>query len=221
MRTTTIRTGPGGRLRAAGAAFVLAAVAACGGADAPEPAGDGAAREAPADASGAPTLEDVRRVAEEVMDLLARQDFAGLAAVVHPVKGLLFSPYAYVDPSEAVVLSPSEVAGLGGEGTVRVWGTYDGSGEPIESDFAGYYREFVYDGDFGGADQVAVDERLGLGNTVDNITEVFPGATTVEYHLPGENPDYGGMDWKSLRLVFEPWESEWRLVAVVHDAWTI
>lgn len=43
----------------------------------------------------------------------------------------------------------------------------------------------------------------------------------VEYYLPGENPDYGGLDWQSLRLVFQHKEGAWYLVGVIHDEWTV
>ena len=44
----------------------------------------------------------------------------------------------------------------------------------------------------------------------------------MEYHVPGTNPDYGGMDWRSLRLVMEEGDDgKWDLRAVIHDEWTI
>jgi hypothetical protein len=67
-----------------------------------------------------------------------------------------------------------------------------------------------------------VDRRQAKGNSVDNAAQVYPDARIVEYHVPGRNPDYGGMDWRSLRLVFEEGEGgRWLLVAVIHDEWTI
>jgi hypothetical protein len=39
--------------------------------------------------------------------------------------------------------------------------------------------------------------------------------------VPGAKPEYAGLDWASLLLVFEQYESRWYLVALVHDQWTI
>jgi hypothetical protein len=79
----------------------------------------------------------------------------------------------------------------------------------------------VYDVDLAQPEEVGFGEVIGKGNTINNIAEVWPDAVTVEYHFSGFDPQYGGMDWRSLRLVFEPEEGAWRLVGIVHDEWTI
>ena len=33
--------------------------------------------------------------------------------------------------------------------------------------------------------------------------------------------DFDGMDWKSLRLVFQEKDNIWYLVGIIHDGWTI
>jgi hypothetical protein len=101
------------------------------------------------------------------------------------------------------------------------WGTYDGSGMPIELAFRQYYKEFVYDVDFARPDVVGFNERVGQGNSIDNIASAYPDGMTVEYHFEGFDPEYAGMDWRSLRLVFEEEDGIWYLVGVVHDQWTI
>jgi hypothetical protein len=105
--------------------------------------------------------------------------------------------------------------------TVYNWGTYDGSGMPIELTFREYYEEFVYDVDFARPDVVGFNERVGQGNSIDNIASAYPDGVMVEYHFEGFDPEYAGMDWRSLRLVFEEKDGIWYLVGVVHDQWTI
>lgn len=164
------------------------------------------------------TLEAAAR---EVAGLLARRDFAALARLVHPERGLVVSPYGYVDLDEAVRLSQEEVATAGEDPTVRTWGHADGTGEPLELAFPEYFERYVYDADFASAPGVAVDRRLGQGNTVSNLDEAFPDGSFVEFHFPGFEERYQGMDWRSLRLVFSPVDGRWWLVGVVHDEWTI
>jgi len=43
----------------------------------------------------------------------------------------------------------------------------------------------------------------------------------VEFYRAPQDPQYGGMDWQSLRLVLLPDGDSWRLVGVIHDEWTI
>lgn len=87
--------------------------------------------------------------------------------------------------------------------------------------FAEYYRKFVYDQDYIHPEQTAVNHRIGQGNTIDNSRQVYPNATLVEYHLSGFDPQYQGMDWKSLRIVLEKDAGQWYVVGIIHDQWTI
>jgi hypothetical protein len=59
------------------------------------------------------------------------------------------------------------------------------------------------------------------GNTLDNSLVEYPNGIIVEYHLRGVKADQEGMDWASLRLIFEQHRGAWYLVHVVHDQWTI
>jgi hypothetical protein len=84
-----------------------------------------------------------------------------------------------------------------------------------------YFDEFIYDQDFLAAEEVKANEVIGTGNTINNIAEVYPSAQFVEYHFPGFDPEMAGMDWVSLRLVFEWKDEQWWLVGIIHDEWTI
>jgi hypothetical protein len=163
------------------------------------------------------TLEET---AERVINALRAKDLAAVAEFVHPSEGVRFSPYGYVQESHQVFM-PGDLAELAGSEEVYVWGQYDGSGEPIELTFDAYYDEFVYTSDFANAEQIAVNQRLGQGNTINNISEFYPDSSFVEYHFSGFDPEYEGMDWESLRLVFKQENGTWFLVGVVHDQWTI
>ena len=159
--------------------------------------------------------------AAEVLDALAAHDMIRLAALVDPREGVRFSPYAHVSASD-VVLDREQVARLWSDTTRRVWGTADGSGEPLRLSFPEYYRRFVFNADFRRAPRVAHDSLpIGTGNTPNNIREAFPGAHVVEYHFSGFDAKYGGMDWSSLWVVLRHGTTGWYLVGLVHGSWTI
>jgi hypothetical protein len=151
-------------------------------------------------------------------EYLKNKDWAKLAGIVHPEDGVIFSPYAYVE-DEAVRLTRNEIASLGKDETIYAWGSYDGSGEPIELSFSDYYAEFVYDKDFLNA-EMSVDKYIRTGLTANNIEKVFGVESSfAEFHVLGdENPEF---TWTSLRLIFKRHEGESYLVGVVHDGWTI
>jgi hypothetical protein len=157
--------------------------------------------------------------ASDVVQTLKSQDFISLASYVHPVNGVRFSPYAFVQEANQV-LSVDEVASIMSNSSVYTWGAYSGTGETINLGFPDYYSKFIYDEDFANAPQVALNHRLSSGNSIDNSAEYYPGSMIIEYYFPGFDPQYGGMDWRSLRLVFSEYNSIWYLVGIIHDEWT-
>lgn len=165
--------------------------------------------------------EAIAQRAASVVFALHDKDLAALSTLVHPEKGLRFSPYAYVHVDEDVVLSADEIAGIGDSQEVYHWGVYDGTGNPIDLTFDEYWDLFVYDVDLTQAHIVGYNELVGRGNTIANHGEVYPLAATVEYHFTGFDPRFEGMDWRSLRLVLEQADGRWYLVGLIHDEWTI
>jgi len=172
------------------------------------------------------TSEAIAARAAQAILALRDRDMRTLANLVHPAEGVRFSPYGYVQAGagapggQDLVFGAADVAGLWSDPAVYMWGSAAGSGEPIELTFGDYYEQYVYDVDFAQPDVVGFDVTIGLGNTIDNIAEVYPGASMVEYHFEGFDPQYAGFDWRSLRLVFQDSGGSWYLVGIVHDEWT-
>lgn len=167
--------------------------------------------------------EAIAARAGQVILALKGRDLTELSGLVHPDKGVRFSPYTYVQVVEGgdLVFSATQIPGLWSDPTIYPWGIYDGSGEPIDLTFRQYFERFVYDVDFARPDVVGFDQTVGQGNTINNIAEVYPEAVVVEYHFEGLDPQYAGMDWRSLRLILEESRGTWYLVGIVHDEWTI
>jgi len=153
-----------------------------------------------------------------VLSCLNDMDFEQLATLVHKGKGVTFSPYAYVE-EDALNFSTRRIKELKPTDEFT-WGAFDGSGEPIDLSVEGYFKMFVVAHDFTQAPSIGVDKLIGTGNTVSNLDEVFPGSRFVEYHFPGFDPQYEGMDWVSLRLVFEEVDGQLMLIGVIRDGWT-
>jgi hypothetical protein len=158
--------------------------------------------------------------ADEVIQTLKAKDMDKLAGYVDPNKGVRFSPYASVQEGDRIYQAGSLKTALTDTHKI-LWGAYDGSGLPIELTFKDYYNKFVYDKDFAVALQVGYNQTLGKGNSIDNSLKFYPGSIVVEYYFPGFDPQYSGMDWESLRLVFQQQNGIWYLVGIVHSQWTI
>ena len=55
------------------------------------------------------------------------------------------------------------------------------------------------------------------GNALENLTEAYPGCRCVDFSIPGTD----GLDWSSLKLVFQAGDTSWYLIGMVHGQWTI
>jgi len=171
--------------------------------------------------------EPIAMRATAIIQAIAARDLKTLSQFVHPQEGVRFSPYPYVvtglggEGQANLVFGAAELASLAGDPIVYHWGTFDGSGAPIEMTFDAYWQRFVYDADFARPQVIGYGEAVGQGNTINNIPQVYPQGFTIEYHFRNFDPAYEGLDWQSLRLVIEPYEGEWVLVGIVHAEWTI
>lgn len=171
--------------------------------------------------------EEIAVRAVQIIMAIKHEDLETLASLVHPDKGVRFSPYTYVraepEPPEGedLVFGADHIRDFFADQMIYTWGRFDGTGEPIEFTFREYYDRFIYDADFARPHAVGFNETIGMGNTINNIAEVYPQALTIEYHFEGFDPQFAGLDWRSLRLVLEEKEGAWYLVGIVHDEWTI
>lgn len=173
------------------------------------------------DEEGKITSESAKSIikdkATKVMEALKVKDIESLIEYVHPEKGLRFTPYTTVDTVKDVVFSIEELKNFNAEDEL-VWGTYDGKGDDIILTPGEYYEEFVYTKDFLSADQIGYNKVLSSGNMIENQFEVYKNPIIVEYYIPGEEFENA---WQSLRLVFEEYEGDWKLVGIIHNEWTI
>lgn len=159
-------------------------------------------------------------LSQTVIELIRDEDYSTLATYVDPIKGLRLSPYSYVDISGDIVLSVADVAMIDTSVTSYLWGSYDGSGDPINDVPSDYFDEFVYDEDYANPHMFGNNTFIGTGNMINNIMDEYPSSGFIEYHFTGFNPAYEGMDWSSVVLVYEQTGSTWYLVGIVHRQWT-
>lgn len=157
----------------------------------------------------------------EAINLIKEKNLDELSSYVHPDKGVRITPYPNVDVNEDQVFEAEDLPGLFEDSQTYTWGSYDGSGETIELNFSDYYDEFIYDADFADPELIGNNTIIGEGNTIENVEEAYPDGEFVEFYFSEIDPQYSGMDWRSLKLVFEEKDSVWYLVGIIHGEWTI
>lgn len=158
--------------------------------------------------------------AAQILSAIKAKDMQTLADFAHPTNGVRFTPQTHVEPGTDLTFQAADIANFMEDTQIYTWGIADGSGEPIDMTFSQYYDRYVFDHDFTQAPQVNWNEPFDRGTIIDNAHEAYPDAEIVEYHFPGFDPQYGGMDWASLRLVLEQEGDVWHLVGIIHDRWS-
>lgn len=163
----------------------------------------------------------IEEIANKVIYAISIKDSETLSEFVHPTKGVRFTPYTYVSLENDIVFNKDEMKDFFNNQDLYIWGYYDGKGDEVNLTPSEYYKEFIYSEDFVNAPEIGYNEILSSGNMIENQFDIYDNAIIVEYYFPGFNPDYEGIDWKSLRLVFEKYENTWKLVSIIHNQWTI
>ena len=114
--------------------------------------------------------------AGQVLEAMKAADYGALAALVSPVSGVTFTPYSTVNAEVDLCLTARQVAGLGTDDTIYVWGLEDGTGEPIRLTGEDYFAQYVFNTDYTQAPSLSVDQVQASGNAMENVAESYPEA---------------------------------------------
>ncbi|MCB9246886.1 MAG: hypothetical protein H6606_10725 [Flavobacteriales bacterium] len=160
----------------------------------------------------------ILQMAQRVLKALQEGNYQEVSRYVDADSGLRFAPYAFVSDDNVVLTKPF----LADPDTtlVQTWGVMDGSGDSIQMNLKAYHKRFVCDRNFLEKGEVRFNSQRAYGNSLNNLKQFCPDCLPVSYFHPGTER-YGGMDWKELKIVFRPIRGKWKLVALVHDEWTI
>ena len=152
---------------------------------------------------------------------IQQSKWSTLAAYVHPDLGVTFTPYSTVEPDSDLTFTADQIKGLAQDQSIYTWGFEDGRGDPIQMTIPQYFARYVFDKDYTLVPEIGVDRIMTAGNALENLAEAYPGCRFVDFSFPSADPVNDGLDWSSLKLVFQAEGDRWYLVGVVHGEWTI
>lgn len=136
-----------------------------------------------------------------------------------PSEGVVVSTSAFIDPPESRQVVTAQDLALNGD-VERIWGYADGVGSPIVATVDEQMATFRRQAALLEPDVASVDTRVGLSNTIDNLSQSFPDAHIVEFHREGRG-ELMDFNWSSVRLALELRDRQWVLVAITTDNWTV
>ena len=170
--------------------------------------------------SGTVNKEEIlKTLNNEILSTLKTKDYVKFTNYIHPEKGVRFSMYAYVNPKKDKNFTKEEFKKYVTTNIKFTWGDQDGTGDPLVLSIKDYLRDWVFRKDFIKG-EFQLNSFKGTGNSLNNLTEIYPKLNFTENYLPGSE-EYAEMDWNSLRFVFEELYGTYYLVAVINDEWTI
>jgi hypothetical protein len=163
------------------------------------------------------------QLTQDILTAIKNKNYFSVVNFIDPILGVRFSPYAYVDTVDNVILSKEKFAQQSKSVNQDkiVWGVIDPTGESINVTLNDYMQKFVYDVDFIKPEKRSVNKFIGGGNSLNNLKLIYKNCDFTESYFSGFEEKYGGMDWRSLRLVFKERQGRFLLVGIVHDKWTI
>ena len=163
------------------------------------------------------------KLTQNILVTLKNKNYPAFANYIHPVSGIRFSPYGYVDTLKHLRFSREKFIAMvrNDNQDMIIWGEFDGTGDPIKMTLNNYMQRFVYEVDFVKPEKRTVNDFVAAGNSLNNLSSVYKDCDFTESYFSGFKKEYAGMDWKSLRLVFKERNGKFFLVGIVHDEWTI
>lgn len=161
----------------------------------------------------------VKQMNDDLLQAIKLGNYGTFSDFIHPEKGVRFSMYAFVNRNEDKHFSKADFQKYFPAKTIFTWGSRDGTGEIYQATIDSYFKKWVFKKDFTQS-KYSFNTFQGNGNSLNNLKEIYPDADFTENYIAGSEK-YSGMDWNSLRFVFEKFEGKYYLVAVINDEWTV
>jgi len=173
-------------------------------------------------------LQAANTVVQSIKDLQGGSGSLSTFTDLFDADGVRFSPYYHVVSSDLVLTKADYEGDFNLQNPpLKLWGTQDGSGNPINLNVRDYLSQYVWDYAYDTATVTQINtssDFLSQGNLINNMLTFYPPAQyqIVEYHQAGVDPSFAGMDWTSLMVVLKRMgNNQWSLAGLVHGSWTI
>lgn len=167
------------------------------------------------------TQQTLRSQALRIQHELSERNYAAIVNDIHPLRGVRFSMYAHILPESDKVFRREQFTQYLDQSRIRfTWGAKDGTGDPLVIPLPEYLDTWVAAEDFDNTSLCVNEPHHYGGNAIHNAKSIYPDSDVVDFYYNGSDL-YDGMDWRVLRLVFESYQGQRYLVAIINDQWTI
>ncbi len=148
----------------------------------------------------------ISEIAKKTIDSIKNQDWKKLAALVHPEKGVRFSPTLLVDMKKHQVIKANKIHTEYYSPFKKTWGVNKKKGTNIWMTFADYAEQYVRDYQYWDTSSIKFNQFSHTAKHPSNLERMYPHSIIVEYR--------GKTTTSNLYLIFEESEFEWHVVAI-------
>jgi len=170
-----------------------------------------------------PSEDNLLTTGKAILTGFQQKEVVPILDFAHYDLGLLVKPYYTSSDQQGGYIDLAITDTFSTDTQKYKWGSFQGSGQPITLTNSEYFSQFIYNVDFLKAPQISFNKTASKSAVkLENIIkELFKDKETafIEYYYPGFDPKYEGMDWQALCLVFQKYDGQWWLVAILHGQW--
>lgn len=172
-------------------------------------------------AEEASILDTLDALSDEILMLIDENRFEELTDYV--VSDVYFMPGPNIGFDKAIYLGMDDWSIINDYEDALVWGYYEGSGEDMVFTPSDFFDHFISNFNFRAAPEKTVKAYRDLGDGFAFWKNDTNGDYFVEYHYPGFNPDFEGIDYQTLYMVFTYDEEAdtYLLTGITNHYWTI
>ncbi|VAW71351.1 hypothetical protein MNBD_GAMMA12-1312 [hydrothermal vent metagenome] len=145
-------------------------------------------------------------IAKKTIDSIKNKNWKNLAALVHPDKGIRFSPSLKIDLKKHQVIKANKLHNEYYSPFKKTWGTNTKKGTQIKMTFADYAEQYIHRDNYWDTTSVKFNQFSHAAKNPTNLESTYPHSIIVEYR--------GKTSASNLYLIFEESEFEWRIVAI-------
>ncbi|SHG55131.1 Ankyrin repeat [Ornithinibacillus halophilus] len=164
--------------------------------------------------------------AQEIFTFLKADNMQALQDQVHPEKGLSFAPFLQLQQTPMseehtpINFDHSEISNFMNDDTIYNWGIHGASGLDIEMTPKEYFDNYVFTAQEPDSFYVNQHPHRSPEFLTDVVREVFPDGKIAGFSFDETDESQSELSWGNLTFVFEEYNGEDRLVAIMHNAWT-
>lgn len=161
--------------------------------------------------------EICKKLNAEILSSLKRNDYKKFAAFIHPLKGIRFSVYGYLNTDDKH-FNFEDFQKYYPTNVKFTWGYEDGSGEIIVMSIKNFLDKWVFKRNF--SESKCTFGYFEKEDTLHGFSTVYGELPFTENYIASSN-QFEYPDWNSLKLVFEEYNGMYYLVGVINDEWRI